>query len=339
MAGWRRWLWSARFALLALLASTVGIVVGMALWFQASPAPVWIAVWAIAILGSLVVAFRFGLAASLALIAASLGIAVLWWSTIAPSNDRNWRPEVAQLLTGEIGPGDPARVSLHNVRNFDWRTETDFTEAWETRAYDLDALSSVDMILTYWAGPTIAHTIVSFGFEGGEHVLFSVSIRPTVERGYSSIAGFFKVFELIVTAADERDAIRLRTDVQAGNTVQLFRVALPQPAMRELFLDYVELGNELAAQPRFYRTILDNCTTVVWKLVDRIAPGLPLDYRVLLSGLLPGYMYDLGALDMRYPLAELEAISVLPGGLADDLDGPGYSAALRAGVPPLRRPW
>jgi hypothetical protein len=191
------------------------------------------------------------------------------------------------------------------------------------------------MILTYWAGPTIAHTIVSFGFDDGDHVLFSVSIRPTVERGYSSIAGFFKVFELVVTAADERDAIRLRTDVQAGNVVHLYRVAMPQAAMRALFLDYVKLGNELAARPRFYRTILDNCTTVVWKLVDRIAPGLPLDYRVLLSGLLPGYLYDLGALDMRYPLAELEAFSVLPGGLPGDLDGPGYSAALRAGVPSL----
>jgi hypothetical protein len=331
----RGWLWGAGFAMLALLASAVGGVVGMALWFQASPVAVWIAVWVLAILGSLAAAFRFGLAASLALVAACLCIAVLWWSTIEPSNDRNWRPEVAQLLTGEIDPGDPARVTLHNVRNFDWRTETDFTERWETRAYDIDTLSSVDLILTYWAGPSIAHTIVSFGFDDGDHVLFSVSIRPTVERGYSSIAGFFKVFELIVTAADERDAIRLRTDVQAGNTVRLFRVALPPAAMRELFLDYVKLGNELAARPRFYRTLVDNCTTVVWKLVDRIAPGLPLDHRVFLSGLLPAYIYDLGALDMRHTLAELEAFSVLPGGLPDDLDGPGYSAALRAGVPPL----
>jgi hypothetical protein len=189
--------------------------------------------------------------------------------TIQPSNDRDWQPDVARLLTAEFDPDEPSRVVLRNVRNFDWQTPTEATERWETREYDLDAIESLDFILTWWAGPAIAHTMVSFGFSDGEHIVFSLGIRPELGEAFSSVAGFFKNYELILTGADERDAVRLRTSVQTGNRVVLYRVAGRPEMMRELFVGYLDLANELAAQPRFYRTILDNCTTVVWKLADR----------------------------------------------------------------------
>jgi hypothetical protein len=87
----------------------------------------------------------------------------------------------------------------------------------------------------------------------------------------------------MLTGSDERDAVRLRTSVQTGNRVVLCRVAGRPEMMRELFVEYLDLANELAERPRFYRTILDNCTTVIWKLADRLLPGLPIDYRVVLS--------------------------------------------------------
>jgi hypothetical protein len=328
-------LWWTGWVVLVLAALPAAAVVSMALWFQASPAPLWIAIWIAALLGALVAGVRRGPGAGLFALLACIALISLWWMTILPTNDRDWQPEVAELLTGEIDPADPDRIVLHNIRNFAWRTPSEVTERWETREYDLGAIESADIILTYWAGPAIAHTMVSFGFANGEHLVYSIGIRPTRGQAFSSIAGFFKVYELIITAADERDAVRLRTSVQQGNRVHLYRLRMDRAVMRELFVEYVEAANALAERPRFYRTILDNCTTIVWKLADRITPGLPIDWRVVLSGYLPGYLHDRGALDPRYPLDELTRLGRLPAQVEYDGTGPGFSAAIRAGIPPL----
>jgi hypothetical protein len=328
-------LWYLGFGLFCLVTALVGAVLALALWFQAQPAPLWIGLWIAALVASLALGLRRGLRAGIGLALACLAVFLLWWATITPSNERDWQPDVAELLTGAVDPDDPSRVTLENVRNFDWQSERDFDARWERRSYDLDTLTGVDLVLTYWSGPAIAHTIVSFGFADGEHLAFSVGIRPTRGEAYSSLAGFFKVYELVVTAADERDAIRLRTSVQEGNSVHLYRVRMPPEIARGLFLEYLALANGLAERPRFYRTILANCTTIVWGLVDRLEPGLPFDRRVLLPGYLPSYLHDRGALDPRFTLAELEAMSRLPADLPASLEGRAFSAALREGIPPL----
>jgi hypothetical protein len=337
MSGRARWpvLWWTGWLVLVLAVLPVAAVVSMALWFQASPAPLWIALWIAALVGALVAGVRRGPGAGLVAVLACIGLFSLWWMTILPTNDRDWQPDVAELLTGQIDPADPDRIVLHNVRNFDWQTPTEATERWETREYDLATIASADVILTYWAGPAIAHTMVSFGFEDGEHIVFSIGIRPTRGQTFSSVAGFFKSYELIITGADERDALRLRTSVQQGNRVHLYRLRVDRTVMRELFLEYVAAANALAERPRFYRTILDNCTTIVWKLADRITPGLPLDWRVVLSGYLPGYLWDRGSIDTRFPLDELTRLGRLPADIVYDGSGPGFSAAIRAGIPPL----
>ncbi|TGR15911.1 DUF4105 domain-containing protein, partial [Mesorhizobium sp. M8A.F.Ca.ET.202.01.1.1] len=70
-----------------------------------------------------------------------------------------------------------------NVRDFTWRSETDYDAHWVRRAYDLDQLRSADLVLSYWMGPAIAHTLISFGFEDGRHVVFSLDNRGTPRRG------------------------------------------------------------------------------------------------------------------------------------------------------------
>jgi hypothetical protein len=320
---------------LLFLVTVIGlaVVVSAALWFRASPAPLWIALWLATLAGALAGAVRKGPLAGLGLALLATGVFALWWMTILPSNDRDWQPDVARLLTAEIDPDDPSRVVLRNVRNFDWRTPTEAIERWERREYDLDAVESMDFILTWWAGPAIAHTMVSFGFSDGEHIVFSLGIRPERGEAFSSVAGFFKSYELILTGADERDAVRLRTSVQTGNRVVLYRVAGRPEVMRGLFVEYLDLANELAERPRFYRTILDNCTTVVWKLADRLVPGLPIDYRVILSGYLPEYLHERGSLGTRHSLADLTAMGLLPSDIAYDGTGAGFSAAIREGLP------
>jgi hypothetical protein len=329
----RGWLWYIGTALIGLCTALWGVVGALAIHFQAQPVAVWMAVWTVAMIGVLVAIFRRGPIAGLLGLFLTFAVFSLWWLTITPTNTRDWQADVAQLPWGTRDPSDPSLITFDNVRNFDWITETEFLPRWETRSYDLDTLESLELVLTYWAGPAIAHTMLSFGFSNGEHLVFSIGIRPTKGESFSSLAGFFKAYELIVTAADERDVIRLRTSVQTGNRVHLYRLQMPAELRRGLFEEYIGLSNELAEEPRFYRTIIANCTTMIWGLVKRLDPDLPSDYRILLPGYLPGLLYDLQALDMRFTLPELETLSLLPSDVPGSLDGPAYSAALRRGLP------
>jgi hypothetical protein len=66
----------------------------------------------------------------LAIIFGVFAIVASWWLTLKPSNDRAWQPDVAQTAFAQIN-GD--EITIHNVRNCDYRTEADFTPHWETR--------------------------------------------------------------------------------------------------------------------------------------------------------------------------------------------------------------
>jgi hypothetical protein len=277
----------------------------------------------------LIIALWQGQAAvSLTAFAVLFGALLIWWRGILPSNDRIWSDDVAQMTTGSV---DADRVTLHNVRNFEWRSNADYTQRWETRSYDLGRLNSVDMIVSYWNLPAIAHMLISFGFDGGEHVVFSVEIRREKTEKYSEIGGFFKEFELSIIAADERDVIRVRTNVR-GEDAYLYPIHMPASSMRSLFLGYVEEANALVRTPRFYNTLTVNCTTLVYHMMERIVGYLPLNYRLILSGYLPEYVYRVGGLDQRYSLQELRARGRITDRAKRADRSASFSADIRQGI-------
>jgi Domain of unknown function (DUF4105) len=306
-----------------------------ALWFQVPGGvllqSLGVGLWIAFSLAIVVILWRGRLVGGTVSFAVAFTALLIWWSLIAPSNNRLWADDVAQMTTGVV---DGDRVTLHNVRNFDWRSKTDYTQRWETRTYDLRRLNSLDMILSYWSMPAIAHVLISFGFDDGEHVVFSVEIRREKTESFSEIGGFFKEFELSVIACDERDVIRVRTNVR-GEDDYLYRIRMPVDDIRSLFLAYVSQANDVARKPRFYNTITANCTTIIYHMAKRIVGHLPLDYRVLLSGYLPGYVYKVGGLDTRYPLEELRTLGRITDRAKESDRRPSFSADIRAGIPPL----
>ncbi len=227
----------------------------------------------------------------------------VWWLSLKPSNDRDWVDEVSRTLRGSVRG---SLVTLRDIRDFDWRSDTDYTARWHDGTYDLDELDSVDMALSYWMGPAIAHTLVSFGFTDGRHLVFSVEIRRERGEAFSTLGGFLKQFELAIVAAEERDILHVRAGPR-GEQVFLYPVRMPPQARRALFLSYVERANRLADEPRFYHTVTANCTTLVYDMVRPLVPGLPLDVRLILSGYLPEYLYSHGGLDTSLPLDTLRA--------------------------------
>ena len=130
-------------------------------------------------------------------------------------------------------------VTLHNVRNCDYRTEANYTSRWETRTVRLSQLTGIDLAINYWGSPWIAHPIASFQFADAPPLCFSIEARKELGESYSAIGGFFRQFELIYVVADERDVIRVRTKFRRGEDAYLYRTTAPPEKARERFMDYI----------------------------------------------------------------------------------------------------
>lgn len=258
-------------------------------------------------------------------------VLVALYFQIPASNDREWQPEVAiapyATFNGDL-------VTIHGVRNFDYRTETDFDVRWEDRTYDLRKLDSADLIAVYWAGKAIAHIMLSFGFEGKDYLAVSIETRKERGEAYSTIAGFFREYELVYVFADERDIIRVRTNYRKPREdVYVYRLRAPLKNIRRVFLDYLKSINELRDKAQFYNTLTTNCTTGIL-LHTRMNPeSPPMSWKILLSGYLPDYLYELGKLDTALPFAELEKISHVNEKAHSADKDPAFSQRIREGLP------
>jgi hypothetical protein len=252
------------------------------------------------------------------------------WFTLQPSNDRPWQPDVAETAWAEIN-GD--EVTLHNVRNSDYRTETDYTPRWETRMVRLSQMTGIDIAITYWGSPWIAHPIASFQFADAPPLCFSAETRKEVGESYSAVGGLYRQYELIYIAADESDLVRLRTNFRQGEDVYLYRTLASPAKARERFLEYLKVINDLHRRPRWYNAVTTNCTTAI-RAQRPASERVPWDWRILANGKMDEMMYERhGVATGGLPFAELKQRSHI-NGLAHGADsGPAFSAAIRKDLP------
>ena len=311
--------------------SAVALWWSLALYFRLErPAPwpaVAAALWGLAAIGALVWLrpFRW----PVLLVLAGFGMLGLWWWTIQPSNDRDWSPEYANLPWAEV-EGD--RLTLHNVRNFEYRSETDFTPHWETRTFDLSKITGADIFLSYWGSPTIAHTIMSWEFAEGPPLAISIETRRERTETYSAVRGFFREYEIYYVAADERDLIGLRTN-HRGEGVYLYRLRMPPERARALLLDYVKTMNTLRDRPAWYNAFSDNCTTSIRMHTKAVGGFAGIDWRLLATGYLDRMLYDGGAVDTRLPFEQLKAAGRVTERAKAAGRNPDFSERIRDAVP------
>ena len=220
---------------------------------------------------------------------------LLWWGSLAPANERDWQADVAVLPFAEI---DGDMVTMRNIRNFNYRSEFDYTPAYYDKRFDLKKLQGVDVVSVYWMGPAIAHVFLSFAFEGGEQIAISIETRKQKGEAYSTLKGFFRQYELYYVVADERDVIGLRTNYRRDppEDVYIYRTKSTPEAARRLFLDYVREINALKTSPDWYNTLTTNCTTNIW-MHSRVNNKVPLSWKILASGYVPEYLYEIGGLE------------------------------------------
>ena len=262
---------------------------------------------------------------------AIFAVLVILFRRIPASNDRDWQPDVAvtphATVNGEL-------VTIHGVRNFAYRTETDFDARWEDRTYDLGKLDSVDILAVYWTGKAVAHIMVSFGFQDQDYLAVSIETRKEKGESYSTLDGFFRQYELYYVVADERDVIGVRTTYrQPQEDVYVYRLRAPQRNIRRSFLDYIQKINDMRVHPRFYNTLTTNCTTTILTHTRINPESPPLSWKILLSGYVPEYLYQLGRIDTAKPFADLKKLSrVNERAQAAGRDA-SFSQYLRQGLP------
>lgn len=297
---------STLHALFSLFVICSSIWLCLALWIQL-PAGwlgsriiigIWIA-FALSILGIYITQHFFSRRKDVLIYIIGFVCSLFWYFGMAPRQDRDWNPEVAEILHYEK-QGD--LITLHNVRNFDWNADGSYSARWETRQFDLSKINGVNIVTSYWMGPQIAHTLVSFDFSDRKPLTFSIEIRKEKNEEFSAIGGFFRKYELSLIASDEKDLIYTRSNTR-GEQVYFFPVDMPKAEMQALFVEYLHKADELQKQPKWYNTLTSNCTTLVFDMVQAVSKHeLPTDYRLFASGYLPNYLHDLQAINPQWDM-------------------------------------
>lgn len=297
---------SLKFVVVLLLSLWVGVFVWTHQPLGRYISIVLIGLWALLTIAVLVSFFKLTLSivshqSLLLIFSVIVLIAIASFFAMSASNEREWNPEVAQMLDYKLA-SDGKTLTIDNVRNFDWQDKTHVQPRWETRQYDLTKLQRLDLIASYWMGDAIAHTLVSFGFSDGKQLALSIEIRKEVDEEFSTLGGFFRKFELVIIAADEKDIIYTRSNIRHED-VYIYPISMDKDKIKALLLAYLQQAKALKTQPIWYNSLLNNCTTGIYRLIKDIQP-LPFDYRLVLSGYIPSYLYDHRLIDHRYSLQQ-----------------------------------
>ena len=259
-------------------------------------------------------------------------IVLIAYLALPAKQDRIWDPEVSRILhydrQGEL-------IRLHNIRNFEWQSDGSYIERWETRQFNLDDITGLNVVASYWMGPTIAHTLVSFDFKDQAPLTFSIEIRKEKNESFSAIGGFFRKYELSLVAADEKDIIYTRSNTRREQ-VYFFPLDVSQAEARALFDAYLLKADQLGQEAKWYNTLTSNCTTLVFDMVQAVSQQqLPVDYRILASGYLPNYLYDLNALNHTLDLKTWYQRAHVNPKVENykQMDSQTYSQLIRSGLP------
>jgi hypothetical protein len=264
---------------------------------------------------------------SLAALAVTAAVAAWYFGSMTPNPNEDWIPKHARMPHAEV-VGDKVRVS--NVRNYTWRTPSDYTPGYEDRVYDVGAISSVYYALSpIFDLEPVAHVWVCFGFADGQHVAVSVEARGVKGRPFGLLPSLFRQFQLIYVIGDERDVVGLR-GVARQAAVRFYPARATPDAMRALFLDMMGRAHSLEEHPEFYNLLANNCLNNVTHHVRRLGVrDMPSEVWLLLTGFSDRYAYDYGFLDTDLPFEKAREAYRIDGWMRDTPLDETFSERLR----------
>jgi len=244
----------------------------------------------------------------------------------SPSHERNWKPEYAVLPDVKI---DNDTVQVKNFRDFRFGPGGNVLAAtFENRSYGLSNLKGVWYGISHFHDFGLAHTFLSFEFEGREPLVVSVEARMEVGESYHPVTGQFRNYELIYMLTSERDTIGTRTHVR-GERVYLYRIEAEIDKIQLLFKELMARVNEIHAQAEFYNTLTDNCTTSLFDHAKQISLlQRVFEYRILLPGFSDELLYEMGLLKENMSFNDLQKAALLDPSRTT-LEDPDFSRKIR----------
>ena len=214
-----------------------------------------------------------------------------WYTGIEPSNDKKWQKDVAILSYATFKDNF---IKVHNIRDIKYTTEKNYKLSYYDEVFDVDKLNEIDFIATYWMGPNIAHTFLSFSFSDDKHLAISIEARKVENEAYSIIRGFFKQNELYYVVASEKDLIGVRTNIRKNPSEQvyMYQIDAKLEDKKRVFLNYMNKINRLKIKPEFYNTLTTNCTTSIWDNSLINYSNITLNWKIFISGYTASYLYE-----------------------------------------------
>ncbi len=218
-----------------------------------------------------------------------------------PSNDHNWNTDQAILPTITI---DGDTVDIQNIRNFTYRSITDYTPDYYDATYNISDITRIWFAVEPFLKTKIgaAHTLVSFEFNDGRYLAISVEIRKEVGESFSPLKGILRNYELMYVIADERDVLGLRA-IHRKDDVFLYPIKTTPEHAQQLFVSMLTRAQQLQQHPEMYNTATNNCTTNIAAHVNELFPNrIPWDSTFLLPETADEYALSIGLLDTDLPI-------------------------------------
>lgn len=253
------------------------------------------------------------------------------WQLSTPSHDRDWKPDHSRLPM--IAPdGDAYRVQ--NIRNWNYAPDGSTSQHWIERRIDPATLKQGYFLMEpFGSVAAIAHTMVAFEFDNGEVYVVSVEARREVGEKYSAPkAAVLPIFEYMFVWSTERDMYG-NSEFAAGDQLYLYALDIPLDHQRAVLKAMLRETEKLQDSPRWYNTLFSNCTNVLARSINKVAPGaVPFDKSWVLPGYADEFLFEQGMLKAEGDFAQTNAaahISPLIRQLYDITDPVAFSAAVR----------
>lgn len=206
-----------------------------------------------------------------------------------PQMVRNWYPYLARTPQVEITETG-FTVSPVSDWSYEYDRETD-TSYIDSASYDFDELRRVWFMLEPQPGSQLAaHTLLLFEFEGDRLLGLTIEARREQGEEYSAFHGQFNAFELIYIWATARDLL-IRRAVMLDHEVFVYPVDIGAEQSRILLRNLLQRSQSLSHTPRYYNTIVSNCTNELAK-----AAGFHWAPAYILTGRSDEYLYRRGIL-------------------------------------------
>ncbi len=179
-----------------------------------------------------------------------------------PRIDRDWYPYLARAVDVEVS-GEGFTISPVSAWSYAREGPTD--ETYSEAGYDFSELRGVWFVLEPQPGSQLAaHTLLLFEFAGERLLGLTIEARRERNEDYSALPGVFNAFELAYVWGTARDFLTRRA-VMLDHDVFVYPVDITDEQERVLLTRLLERTEALETRPRYYNTIVSNCTNELAK--------------------------------------------------------------------------